>query len=119
MSCGKIRYRDEIAAKFALATTGRHDERRPKNETRVYKCPRCHRYHLTSMSLEDYQKKETGMSSEHQFTFTVTVKTKLTEGKASAEDYVREDIRQQIEEADPGQVFPDDNEYEITDWSVV
>jgi len=56
--------------------------------------------------------------NDHTFTFTVTVKVKLTEGDASEEDYVREDIRQQLDEANPGEVFPDDNEYEITEWSV-
>jgi hypothetical protein len=58
------------------------------------------------------------VNAEYAFTFTVTVKAKLTEGDASEEDYVREDIRQQLDEANPGEVFPDDNEYEITEWNV-
>lgn len=35
--CGKLLYRDEIAAKFALANL----QRRDKGETRIYKCNIC------------------------------------------------------------------------------
>ncbi len=47
----KIRYRDEIAAKLALATARRKDSsRRDKVETRIYACPICHGWHLTSQT---------------------------------------------------------------------
>ncbi len=47
--CGKIRYRDKIAAQLALASTGSNKHtRREKDEQRVYRCPQCHGWHLTS-----------------------------------------------------------------------
>jgi len=46
---GKHQYRDEIAAKLALAGAQRKDgSRRGKIEKRAYKCEKCHRWHLTS-----------------------------------------------------------------------
>jgi len=48
--CRKHKYRDEIAAKLALAKIVRQDKAyRSKTECRAYKCPSCHKYHLTSM----------------------------------------------------------------------
>ncbi|MFC9975895.1 hypothetical protein ACFVH6_33900 [Spirillospora sp. NPDC127200] len=46
---GKVRFRDRIAATLALATI-QHDDRpgRPKIEARVYRCPSCAGWHLTS-----------------------------------------------------------------------
>jgi hypothetical protein len=46
---GKRRFRDSIAAKIALASTqqARHGRR---NETRVYRCPSCAGWHLSSKS---------------------------------------------------------------------
>lgn len=49
--CPKVRYRDELAAKIALASTSaaadrRNDEKR--RERRAYRCPRCKGWHLTS-----------------------------------------------------------------------
>ena len=44
----KRAYRDEIAAKLALASAQHKDgSRRPATETRAYRCP-CGRWHLTS-----------------------------------------------------------------------
>lgn len=49
MGCSKFGYRDEIAAKLALAKVRHKDSsRRPKTEARTYRCDRCHRWHLTS-----------------------------------------------------------------------
>jgi hypothetical protein len=48
VTCSKIRYRDRIAALLALASTGRADQRREKNEVRAYRCPDCRGWHLTS-----------------------------------------------------------------------
>lgn len=48
MSCSKIRYRDEIAAKLALINTRKNDSKRPKDEKRPYKCEKCSGWHLTS-----------------------------------------------------------------------
>lgn len=50
MPCTKRRYRDRIAALLALAstqsTTGA--TRRAKDERRIYRCPDCKGWHLTS-----------------------------------------------------------------------
>jgi hypothetical protein len=47
--CGKVRFHDEIAAKIALAKIRAKDNpRRPKTERRVYHCPKCAGWHLTS-----------------------------------------------------------------------
>lgn len=44
----KRRYRDEIAAKLALATIQREDKaHRPDQEVRAYYCRECHGWHLT------------------------------------------------------------------------
>lgn len=40
---GKIRYRDEIAAQIALASTARRD----RAEENYYRCPQCSGFHLT------------------------------------------------------------------------
>ena len=49
VTCAKFRYRDEIAAKVALARAQRKDgSKRPKTEKRAYKCPKCRGWHLTS-----------------------------------------------------------------------
>lgn len=45
--CVKIRYRDEIAAKLALAKLGRQDKP-GHTEARAYPCPACRGWHLTS-----------------------------------------------------------------------
>lgn len=47
MSCGKVRYRDRIAAQIALANTRQHRSAK-RNEARAYRCPRCRGWHLTS-----------------------------------------------------------------------
>ncbi|GAA4706200.1 hypothetical protein [Streptomyces youssoufiensis] len=41
---GKIRYRDRIEAKLAMAGAGR----KGRDEQRVYRCEHCHGFHLTS-----------------------------------------------------------------------
>ena len=46
-TCQKIRYRDKLAAKIALASTGRK-RGRARDEQRTYRCPQCHGWHLTS-----------------------------------------------------------------------
>ena len=47
--CGKVRYRDEIAAKLALASAQRKDgSHRAKTEKRAYRCPKCRGWHLTA-----------------------------------------------------------------------
>jgi hypothetical protein len=45
--CGKRAYRDEIAAKLVLAGIGKRHTRRPKDESRAYRCV-FGRWHLTS-----------------------------------------------------------------------
>lgn len=49
--CPKVRYRDELAAKIALASTAAQANRRSdekRQERRAYRCPRCKGWHLTS-----------------------------------------------------------------------
>lgn len=47
--CNKVRYKDEIAAKCALAKIAHSDSsKRYKSEVRAYRCKDCHGYHLTS-----------------------------------------------------------------------
>ena len=53
MCRGKKRFRDEIAAKLALAVIQRKDKE-GHNECRTYHCPICKRYHLTSKPEKEY-----------------------------------------------------------------
>lgn len=46
----KVRYRDRIAALMSLATLRRQDKA-GHAETRAYRCPHCHGWHLTSQDL--------------------------------------------------------------------
>ena len=51
--CTKRRFRDELAAKMALADIHRNKrgpERREKYEQRCYPCPNCRGWHLTSQA---------------------------------------------------------------------
>jgi hypothetical protein len=49
VTCTKVRYRDRIAALLALASTAsKKHTAREKTEKRVYRCPRCKGWHLTS-----------------------------------------------------------------------
>lgn len=53
MKCKKRRYRDEVAAKLAMASTALKDQRRIKNEIRTYRCNKCRGYHLTSQPYRE------------------------------------------------------------------
>lgn len=44
----KRRYRDEIGARLALAKTQSARAKGDRFETRVYRCPACRGWHLTS-----------------------------------------------------------------------
>lgn len=46
-SCGKIRYRDEVAAKLAMAEINRLGDA-AKEIQRTYRCQKCRGFHLTS-----------------------------------------------------------------------
>ncbi|WP_181428807.1 hypothetical protein [Modestobacter versicolor] len=46
--CTKRRYRDEAVAQLALARIQTVGEAREKTPQRVYRCPRCRGWHLTS-----------------------------------------------------------------------
>ena len=49
VTCTKRRYRTRVDALIALAAIqGRDDARRSKTESRAYRCPTCHGWHLTS-----------------------------------------------------------------------
>lgn len=43
-STGKVRYRDKLGARIALARTWG----RARDESRIYRCEFCHGWHLTS-----------------------------------------------------------------------
>lgn len=45
--CWKVRYRDAISAKLALATLQLKDKA-GHTERRAYRCPKCKGWHLTS-----------------------------------------------------------------------
>jgi hypothetical protein len=49
---GKVRYRDKLGAMLGIASVdrkaGKGDARR--DETRIYRCPHCNGYHLTSQT---------------------------------------------------------------------
>lgn len=47
---GKARYKDRLSARMALAFASRKhaDNNRPKTERRIYRCPACQGWHLTS-----------------------------------------------------------------------
>ena len=51
-ACGKVRFPNELEAMIALASATRpgrsNDQLRYKEETRYYKCPLCHGWHLTA-----------------------------------------------------------------------
>ncbi len=46
--CKKIKYKDKIAAMFALAKC-RHAIKGKRQETRIYYCKTCHSWHLTKL----------------------------------------------------------------------
>jgi ssDNA-binding Zn-finger/Zn-ribbon topoisomerase 1 len=49
VACTKVRYRTELDAKIALASTGfKKHERRAKSEQGAYRCPECGAWHLRS-----------------------------------------------------------------------
>jgi hypothetical protein len=48
VSCTKVRYPTGAVAKAALRTIRRKGDRAGKKPTRVYACPHCHGWHLTS-----------------------------------------------------------------------
>jgi hypothetical protein len=49
MICRKKRYMDELSAKFALSQARRvGNYKANRNECRVYYCPKCKGWHLTS-----------------------------------------------------------------------
>jgi Transcription factor zinc-finger len=51
-NCGKVRYRDRLGALIALSSTQRSVKAR-RDGVRVYRCPKCHGWHLTSGRLRD------------------------------------------------------------------
>jgi hypothetical protein len=49
IECEKRRYPDQISANWTLLNIWAKGQRdRPKMERRVYRCPKCKGYHLTS-----------------------------------------------------------------------
>lgn len=60
MTCRKVRYRDLIAAKLALAGISRKRRDSARNETRFYWCGPCRAYHLTSRGGKSMTKGQRG-----------------------------------------------------------
>ena len=57
--CGKVRYRDRIAALMALMSTKRKQATgRAKDEMRAYRCPLCMGWHLTSQQKRQTRKEK-------------------------------------------------------------
>ena len=56
-NCKKIGYRDRIAAMMALASC-KHDTNGARNESRIYRCPICNKFHLTSQKTFKEQRTE-------------------------------------------------------------
>lgn len=56
VDCTKKRYRDRIGATIALMKAQANQDHSnyavgsKRRETRIYKCPKCHGWHLTSLS---------------------------------------------------------------------
>lgn len=50
VTCKKQRFKDEIAAKLALAKIGNKNRPGSRAESRAYHCPKCKGWHLTSQS---------------------------------------------------------------------
>ena len=62
--CLKVRYPGRLDALIALAFVGnRRHARRPKDEVRAYKCPRCHGWHLTSQAEHPHGRSYTSRHS--------------------------------------------------------
>lgn len=53
-----------------------------------------------------------------KITFTVEVNLQHNSGKFIAKDELADEILSSIEGADPGSIYIEDSEYEITDWNV-
>lgn len=60
----KIRYRDELGAQIALSSINARLRKKNRNESRIYRCPGCNGWHLTStpknaeLMLEDAPARE-------------------------------------------------------------
>jgi hypothetical protein len=49
--CKKLRYRDQLGALIALSSAESKKAKGRRNEQRVYRCPDCKGWHLSSSSL--------------------------------------------------------------------
>jgi hypothetical protein len=52
------------------------------------------------------------------FVFTVTVETERTTGRFVSRAELADELRQALEDADPGSVWVDESEYEVIDFNV-
>lgn len=59
MKCVKTRFRDEVGAKIALSQIAVSDKAK-RREVRVYKCPKCRGWHLTSQPKKNAPTLEDG-----------------------------------------------------------
>lgn len=53
MSCKKRKYKDKISAMFALSQCRKQDAVGNRQELRVYFCPVCKHWHLTSKIMKN------------------------------------------------------------------
>lgn len=61
MRCHKIRYRTEVDAKIALSSTAyaaNKNSSEKRKESRIYRCPRCAGFHLTSQGRRSGERDE-------------------------------------------------------------
>lgn len=64
MKCTKRKYKDKIAAMFALSQCRRQTAVGNRQERRVYYCLICGKWHLTSLKIKDYESKRINQSSQ-------------------------------------------------------
>lgn len=56
MKCDKTAFEDKKSAQKRLTEIKEHGEKRDRTPERVYLCPKCKKYHLTSMNISDLSK---------------------------------------------------------------
>ena len=63
MKCKKRKYKDKIAAMFALSQCRSQTAIGNRQERRAYLCPVCGKWHLTSLKIKDYESFRTDQGS--------------------------------------------------------
>ena len=55
MPCKKRKFKDKLSAMFALSQARRQTAHGNRQEKRIYHCPICNKWHLTSQSKKLYK----------------------------------------------------------------